>query len=157
MARVAIVTGGTRGIGEAISIALKDMGVTVEQVQEYVAKHPRFGHALHKPPHRAGSTSADLIYEVGELITSTRAQRVVRTTKRVWRDATAAFQKAIIGAPETARSTAAFTQQGAKELLDIAKEQGPGLAQKGIEAAKSKAAQVLPFKREARAEVRQAS
>ena len=29
MARVAIVTGGTRGIGEAISIALRDEGVTV--------------------------------------------------------------------------------------------------------------------------------
>jgi acetoacetyl-CoA reductase len=29
MARVAIVTGGTRGIGEAISIALKEMGLTV--------------------------------------------------------------------------------------------------------------------------------
>ncbi|UIJ45194.1 acetoacetyl-CoA reductase [Sphingomonas cannabina] len=29
MARVAIVTGGTRGIGEAISIALKDQGMTV--------------------------------------------------------------------------------------------------------------------------------
>jgi acetoacetyl-CoA reductase len=29
MARVAIVTGGTRGIGEAISVALKDRGVTV--------------------------------------------------------------------------------------------------------------------------------
>ena len=29
MARVAIVTGGTRGIGEAISLALKDQGVTV--------------------------------------------------------------------------------------------------------------------------------
>src|SRR6478735_10400377 len=29
MARVAIVTGGTRGIGEAISLALKDMGMKV--------------------------------------------------------------------------------------------------------------------------------
>ena len=29
MARVAIVTGGTRGIGEAISLALKNMGMTV--------------------------------------------------------------------------------------------------------------------------------
>src|SRR5207248_11786019 len=29
MARVAIVTGGTRGIGEAISIALKGMGMNV--------------------------------------------------------------------------------------------------------------------------------
>jgi acetoacetyl-CoA reductase len=29
MARVAIVTGGTRGIGEAISVALKDMGMNV--------------------------------------------------------------------------------------------------------------------------------
>ena len=29
MARVAVVTGGTRGIGEAISVALRDKGVTV--------------------------------------------------------------------------------------------------------------------------------
>ena len=29
MARVAVVTGGTRGIGEAISLALKDQGRTV--------------------------------------------------------------------------------------------------------------------------------
>ena len=28
MARVAVVTGGTRGIGEAISLALRDQGLT---------------------------------------------------------------------------------------------------------------------------------
>ncbi|HEX8582943.1 MAG TPA: acetoacetyl-CoA reductase [Allosphingosinicella sp.] len=32
MARVAVVTGGTRGIGEAISVALRDQGVTVAAV-----------------------------------------------------------------------------------------------------------------------------
>jgi len=35
MARVAIVTGGTRGIGEAISLALKDMGKVGEAIDCY--------------------------------------------------------------------------------------------------------------------------
>ncbi len=46
MARVAIVTGGTRGIGEAISIALRDMGMLVagnyagndERAREFTAR-----------------------------------------------------------------------------------------------------------------------
>jgi acetoacetyl-CoA reductase len=32
MARVAVVTGGTRGIGEAISLALRDAGMTVAAI-----------------------------------------------------------------------------------------------------------------------------
>ena len=32
MGRVAIVTGGTRGIGEAISVALKDAGMWNKQI-----------------------------------------------------------------------------------------------------------------------------
>ena len=43
MARVAIVTGGTRGIGEAISLALKDMGMTV--VANYAGNDQRAGKA----------------------------------------------------------------------------------------------------------------
>jgi len=39
MARVAIVTGGTRGIGEAISLRLKDMGLTV--VANYAGNEER--------------------------------------------------------------------------------------------------------------------
>ncbi|MES2754664.1 MAG: SDR family NAD(P)-dependent oxidoreductase, partial [Pseudomonadota bacterium] len=39
MARVAIVTGGTRGIGEAISLALQDAGMTV--AANYAGNHER--------------------------------------------------------------------------------------------------------------------
>ena len=39
MARIAMVTGGTRGIGEAISLALKDMGMTV--VANYAGNEER--------------------------------------------------------------------------------------------------------------------
>jgi ferrochelatase len=41
MARVAIVTGGTRGIGEAISVALRDAGVTVAALCRQAEKGAR--------------------------------------------------------------------------------------------------------------------
>ena len=47
MARVAIVTGGTRGIGEAISIALKDMGMKV--AANYAGNDERARHFTERP------------------------------------------------------------------------------------------------------------
>ena len=128
--------------------ALEETGVTLEQIKSFLEKHPRYAHALHHPRHRAGSTSADLIYEVGELINSTPGQRVARGAKRFFASAKASLTKAAQEAPEAARVTAALTQQGAKELFEIAKDQAPGLAQKGLEAARNKAATVLPFGRQ---------
>lgn len=43
MTRVAIVTGGTRGIGEAVGLAQRDMGVTV--AANYLSDNDR-AHAL---------------------------------------------------------------------------------------------------------------
>ena len=45
MARVAIVTGGTRGIGEAISVALKDMGMNVAA---NICRQRRAGARIHR-------------------------------------------------------------------------------------------------------------
>ncbi|HSK04094.1 MAG TPA: 2-hydroxyglutaryl-CoA dehydratase [Kofleriaceae bacterium] len=45
--------------------ALADVGMTIEEVRAYLAKHPSLAHAFHRAPHRAGCTTADLIYEVG--------------------------------------------------------------------------------------------
>jgi hypothetical protein len=45
--------------------ALADVGMTMEEVQAYLKKHPSLGHAFHRAPHMAGCTAADLVYEVG--------------------------------------------------------------------------------------------
>ena len=45
--------------------ALADVGMTMEEVQKYLKKHPSLTHAFHRAPHKAGCTAADLVYEVG--------------------------------------------------------------------------------------------
>jgi hypothetical protein len=46
--------------------ALAETGQTLEEVRAWLAKHPKYKHAFHKSPHKAGSTAADLVYEVAE-------------------------------------------------------------------------------------------
>jgi DNA-binding transcriptional MerR regulator len=45
--------------------ALADVGMTIEEVRAFIAKHPTMGSAFHRSPHRVGCTAADLVYEVG--------------------------------------------------------------------------------------------
>ncbi len=71
MARVAIVTGGTRGIGEAISIALKDMGMQV--AANYAGNEER----AREFTDRTGITSYN-----GTSPTSTRASRACARSRR---------------------------------------------------------------------------
>jgi DNA-binding transcriptional MerR regulator len=46
--------------------ALADVGMTMDEVRTYVDKHPALSSPFHRSPHRAGCTTADLVYEVGE-------------------------------------------------------------------------------------------
>src|SRR5215470_5332515 len=45
--------------------ALADVGMTIEEVRAYLAKHKSLANAFHRAPHSAGCTAADLVYEVG--------------------------------------------------------------------------------------------
>jgi predicted nucleotide-binding protein (sugar kinase/HSP70/actin superfamily) len=45
--------------------ALADVNMTMDEVRAYLKKHPRLASAFHRAPHKAGSTTADLVYEVG--------------------------------------------------------------------------------------------
>jgi len=45
--------------------ALAEVGMTMDEVRAYLNKHPSMMSAFHRSPHMAGSTAADLVYEVG--------------------------------------------------------------------------------------------
>lgn len=45
--------------------ALADVGMTMDEVRAYLAKHPSMTSPFHRAPHKAGCTAADLVYEVG--------------------------------------------------------------------------------------------
>ena len=72
MARVAIVTGGTRGIGEAISIALRDMGMQV--AANYAGNEERA---------REFSDRTGIAATNGTCRTSTRARRACARSRPI--------------------------------------------------------------------------
>ncbi len=48
-----------------VDTALKEVGMTMDEVRAYLVKHPELNHPFHKSPHVVGSTTADLVYDVG--------------------------------------------------------------------------------------------
>lgn len=46
--------------------ALEDVGMTMDEVRAYLAKHPKLARPFHRSPHAGGGTTTDLIYEVAQ-------------------------------------------------------------------------------------------
>ncbi len=106
MARVAIVTGGTRGIGEAISVALQDAGMTV--AANYAGndeKAPRL-HRSHRHQGLSNGTSA----------ISTRAPRASRRSRPSSGRSTC--WSTMPASPATARSLK-MTHEMWEEVIDV--------------------------------------
>jgi hypothetical protein len=128
--------------------ALSDTGLTVERVRDYLDKHPRMANGLHRAPHAGASTAVDVIYEIGERINTTALERARKASVRFVTGAATSVKEAVLNAPKTAKSTAAFTMALQKELREIAREKGPALAQaaaSGVRAKVAKVAKVVPF------------
>jgi predicted nucleotide-binding protein (sugar kinase/HSP70/actin superfamily) len=128
--------------------ALSDAGVTLDEVRAFLAKHPRYARALHRAPHSAAATGADLIHEVAQLMTTTRLERAASRVKKLVQGGRARAVSAVKHAPENAKSAAALTRQGAGELYEIGREKLPALATQAVERARARAATVLPFGRD---------
>lgn len=87
-------------------------GVTIEQVRELLAKRPRYGAALHKSPHAAAGTAADLVVEVAPLLTHPAWKRVA-TKASLWARAGA---RALRSSPEVVANGGRGAAQAARTI-----------------------------------------
>jgi DNA-binding transcriptional MerR regulator len=103
--------------------ALADVGMTIEEVRAYLAKHPTMASAFHRAPHKAGCTAADLVYEVGA-----RKQRFAFLKDRVIARVTGKDEKDHAEAHERllaiARNAAAKTRKK-NSIVSVAPELDP--------------------------------
>jgi hypothetical protein len=107
---------------EEVDTALRECGVTLEEVRAFLEKNPRFASPLHKPPHVVASTTADLVYEVAPYIKKTRLERAVERAKGAavfakveWERLPARWE----AAREMARKAPGFLRQVRAEWKDV--------------------------------------
>jgi predicted nucleotide-binding protein (sugar kinase/HSP70/actin superfamily) len=125
--------------------ALAKTGMTVEKLRAFLKANPKYAAGLHKSPHFAGSTPADLVHEVAEVVDLTPAQRTLHLAQKHAKAVLAALTSVAKDAPASTKSAAVLFAQAAAELAEIAKEKAPGMAESAVNAARDRLAKVLPF------------
>ncbi len=65
-----------------VKTALEETGQTMEEVREYLRKHPHIDSPLRLPPHRAACTAADMVYLVADHKKSTAWSRTTAQATR---------------------------------------------------------------------------
>jgi predicted nucleotide-binding protein (sugar kinase/HSP70/actin superfamily) len=127
--------------------ALEDTGLTLEAVREFLGKNARFRSSLHRPEHRVTTTTADLVYEIADVIGKSKLERAMERVTRAGKLAAEAIEHA----PQSGRAALSFVQRAGLELFGLAKEKAPGVADQALGAARERLARVLPFARHDRA------
>jgi len=136
-----------------LETALKDTGLTLEMINEFLKEHPRYAASLHVPAHSVAHTAADLVYEIAKVYGKSRFELLAIQAQELVKAVRDAALRTGSEAPEKAQAAATLAREAAGELLAIAKEKGPGAAEAALGMAKAKLGQVLPmFKTEKAAE-----
>jgi predicted nucleotide-binding protein (sugar kinase/HSP70/actin superfamily) len=125
--------------------ALAETGMTFERFQSFVKQHPRFGSTLFHARHFGGTTTADLVYEVAEVIDKSATELALIKAKKLVAETSSSLKAAAISGPATAQRFKTFVTRAGIELFGIAKDQGPKLGEQALVAAKTRIAKVIPF------------
>jgi hypothetical protein len=103
--------------------ALAEVGMTMDEVRAYLKKHPSLASAFHRAPHKAGCTTADLVYEVGarkNRLRYLKNQVVATVTGKDKKEHQEAHEKLL----DIARKAAAKTMRK-KSVVTVAPEVDP--------------------------------
>ncbi len=103
--------------------ALADVGMTMDEVRAYLAKHPAMMSPFHRAPHKAGCTAADLVYEVGarkNRFTYLKDRVIAQVTGKTERSHAEAHDRLI----QIARNAAAKTRKK-NSIVSVAPELDP--------------------------------
>ena len=125
--------------------ALATTGMTVEKLRAFLKANPKYAAGLHKSPHFAASTPADLVHEVAEVVDLTASGRALLQAKKAAKSTWAFVTSTAKDAPASTKNAAVLFAQAAAELAEIAKEKAPGIAENAVNAARDRIAKVLPF------------
>ncbi|HEY4106820.1 MAG TPA: 2-hydroxyglutaryl-CoA dehydratase [Polyangiaceae bacterium] len=125
--------------------ALEETGLTLEKLRAFLNENPKYGAALHRAPHYAAATGADLVHEVAEVYGKSKLELAMRGARSFATAVIEGARETVTTAPKRAEKTAALVREASKELLEIAKEMGPSVAQSALQSARAKLAEVLPF------------
>jgi predicted nucleotide-binding protein (sugar kinase/HSP70/actin superfamily) len=104
--------------------ALAHHGLTKEQVEAFLAAHPRFAAPLFKPPHRDAGTAADIVHTVAPYLTKSFAERQIDRARGVAKAVREGAPKLVARAKdlrERAPEIAERLQADAELLRDLAR------------------------------------
>jgi predicted nucleotide-binding protein (sugar kinase/HSP70/actin superfamily) len=132
---------------EELDRALAETGLSMERVREFMKQNPRYASPLYRAPHRASTTTADLVREIATVIDKSAAERVLASAQQLAVGAGAALRSASVTVPRAARATSAFVTRASTELFGIAKEKAPEVAAQALVASRERLGRVLPFVR----------
>jgi hypothetical protein len=125
--------------------ALKDHGITKEQVEAFLEANPRYASSLHKAPHSYAGNCADLAAEIAPYITQTRTTRWKNKLTSVFtksRDAAAKSPHLVIKMVRGAADSAPEVVARVKEDIVAYQEERKATKAKAAKAAKSNRAEV---------------
>ncbi len=99
---------------EELEASLTQYGLTREQVNEWLEKNPGYASPLHHSPHAVCGSGADLIHEIGPIMTQSRFTRAKNKVAKAFKSAKELGPKAVAKVSEI--------RKNAPEMIQMAKE-----------------------------------